>query len=173
MNPFNNKSRLSEGIWLVKDNGNSSQQIAKLGDLIDAFPYAQMAIDIDVLANFIRTKFNQYFSDSLQLTKDGGIRYYLPSVTDMAKDILKFLSLPKEQKEKTIKDLSNKIRRLDKKGNVLDDSGNIIHKSYTAEAILYKIEELKKEIKYYERAFEDKCIELLTETDTNNEFNSF
>lgn len=79
-----------DGIWLVQSQPGavSSQCILKIGELKELYPYAQMAQNVNELANFLVER---------------GRANKVSTPSDFAEEILKFLaSLGKSEPKKTI-----------------------------------------------------------------------
>ena len=84
-----------DGVWVVQkvSYGHSSQCVLKIGELQTAYPFVQMAHNLDDLACFIM----HWYDDQKRKTgeyddKGNLISYTIPSYTEMARDILKFLA---------------------------------------------------------------------------------
>jgi len=148
-----------EGVWHIKKNGYS--KIAGPTDTFDPAIYAKMAPDLDTLASFLSAKTKQYFSESVQFTVNGGMKYQLPSSFNMAEDILRFLSLSEKDKQKEIRVVQSKNIHVDAEGNIRDHTGNVVFTRHSKEAIAVKIEELKKDLDYCERMLGEKCADSL------------
>lgn len=133
----------SDGVWLVQttEYGKSSQCILKLGELKELYPYAQMAADIDDLASFIVSSCLNRELKTLTKNADGSYTYTYGSGAEQAKEILKFLSLSKDQRKKENERLSSENAEWwDLKYGKLNNGWNIPKK-----AILERIKKLEEE----------------------------
>lgn len=132
----------SDGIWLVQTQPSckSYQNILKLGDLPELFPYAAMAVDIDDLASYIiNSAYNQELK-TLVHNKDGSYSYSYGTGADQAKAILKFLSLRKEEKKKFNEKLATENKNLERVSDKLDRGFRV-----TREHIETRIKQLDEE----------------------------
>jgi hypothetical protein len=150
---------LSDGVWLVDHKTTKKQYIAKVGELRDNVSYGQLVKDTESISSFIRAKVSEYFGETFKLQPDGNFRYALPSATDMAYDILKFISMSKEDRGDAIRASILKSKHIDKDGNVVDDNYNIVYQKHSKEAVAFEISELKKRIDTLEILLGEKCVE--------------
>jgi hypothetical protein len=113
---------------LVDRKTASSQYIAKVGELRDNVSYGQLIRDTESVSSFIRAKVSEYFGETFVLQPEGNFRYTLPSATDMAHDILKFISMSKDDRIAAIRASFLKSKHIDNDGNVIDGNHNIVKK---------------------------------------------
>lgn len=93
--PYDFQGFPCDGIWLVQSrpNGRSSECILKLGELPALFPFASMAIAKQDLANFIVRWYDEQKEKTSCFDNKGNLtQYSIPSPSDFAQDILKFLA---------------------------------------------------------------------------------
>ena len=149
---------LSDGIWLVDKKTNSTQMIAKIGDIENTWKYGQMAAHAHHLPNFIRAKINEYFNDTFQCQADGSFRYCMPSAHDMAKDILMFLSMNEDERREAIKKTFRKVSHISSDGHVVDGNGDIIYNKVSKEKLAFEIKKLKEDLILRERLLEERLV---------------
>lgn len=143
------ETRLAPGIWRISNarNSKSSTRIAKLGELTDVFPYAHMAGAEPELATFLNAKLKSYLSRTFSYNKTtGALTYTLPSACDIASDIMKFLALSEEDKEKEISKVQKKCFNVTPDGTVVDGHGSRIFPKGTPEATAAKIREVQNQL---------------------------
>ena len=159
-----------DGFWLIKDNGNSRELMANKEDLKPKqIPlYSRMCEDRNELATFISAKFRQYFSDTLVITGEGSFRYTMPSSSNIALEILQFLSSDEEGKQEKISKAIKKSYHIDSEGHVIDSFGKLIYMKGSKEAIAHTIQEKERDIAYLEEQLGEKCIEDLNEKEPND-----
>lgn len=152
---------LSDGVWIVDCKCKNVQHIAKIGELKNPFPYAQMFCDCSTLANYIRVRFMQYYSDSLKIQANGALKFCLPCTTDIAADILKFLSKTNPEKHHDIEVARLAAKHIDDSNNVVDGNGKLLYRNWTKEATAVKLKELRKEVEEWERILGERCMDSL------------
>ncbi len=150
---------LSDGIYLVETGGSSYQRIAKLCTLTKNFPFAQMAKVIPELATYLRAKSLEIMGSTLRMNADGSWQYTFPSTTAIASDIIKFLAMDKDGRQRAIDMAVAWNTHLSSEGHVVDGNGKIIYTKYDKEAYAIKLRDLRKQVKEYERILTDKLID--------------
>lgn len=141
---------LDEGVWLVQQTRYSkgASRIIdkkKLGGLKGVYPFAQMMEECDLLTEYIREKGYSDIFGSLEFPQTGGCVYYPKSFYDNARDILEFLSKPRNEKEKILKKMNIANGKLDSEDKLRDLSWDNIPKN-DIEEINAKISIKKREI---------------------------
>jgi len=151
----------TDGIYLVKQQGCSYQRVAKLTDLKENFPYALMAKDVPELASYIGAKSLEEISGSLIMYPDGHFQYSLPSHSDIAENILKFLAMSSDERKRTIEKARTANTHINSEGAVVDKYGDMVYSKYSKEAFAAKLTQLRKEVAEYERILEQRLIDEL------------
>jgi hypothetical protein len=77
----------------------------------------------------------------------------------MAHDILKFISMSKDDRIAAIRASFLKSKHIDNDGNVIDGNHNIVYKKHSKEAVAFEITELRKKIDTLEILLGEKCVE--------------
>jgi hypothetical protein len=83
-----------DGVWIVqaRPNGHSSQCVLRIGELQDAYPFVQMAQNVEDLASFILRWRDEQIKKTGKYENGKLVSYTEPCTSDFAKDILKFLA---------------------------------------------------------------------------------
>lgn len=154
-----NRPFLTDGIYLVETGGSSYQRVARLCTLKKTFPFAQMAKEAPELATYLRVKALEIIGSTLRMNNDGSWTYTIPSTAALASDILTFLAMDKDERQRAIQKAASETTKLDSDGNVVDDLGKRLYTKYSKEAFAVKLRQLKKQVKEYERILADKMID--------------
>jgi hypothetical protein len=83
-----------DGVWIVQTRPGctSSQCVLKIGELQEAYPFLQMAQNVDDLACFISHWYEEQKQKTGKYENGKLVSYTIPCYTDFARDILKFLA---------------------------------------------------------------------------------
>lgn len=137
---------LADGIWLVQKGRGSCQHICKLSDIKELFPYAQMATDTDELATFLRLAEKRRIHANISVSEDRCVTYSIPCAQDIAKEILLFLSLNKEDRKKEIQKLTQGFQYLDFQGYIRDGMGRVVKHRFDERALLAQKKDLLEKL---------------------------
>jgi hypothetical protein len=143
------------GLVLVKDNSKTT--IATLDQLKECnknlIEYGTLCLEQSELASYFRDYFTYHMYGSIHLyPKNNTYSIFFPSANDVANDILRFLSLSKEERKKLIERFRKKTEALTSKQTkkFKYDLLKILQNRINKEGIDKKIELLKQNIRELE-----------------------
>lgn len=139
-------NNLADGVWIVERNGDGKRRVLQIGELPKLYPFAEMAMDQDKLATYLRAKVFDCIAQTMSVNPDGAIFYSFPSASNMAHDILKFLAEPDFVLAKLKYEMEYAPYTVDFDGTVRSKNGALVFSKFSEKAIEFAIEHYEKQI---------------------------